>query len=59
MDALEMFGNETELDDCTKWNDMHNQSFFNTGIPDDRHLEWLEICIGPQRSVRKEDFFVI
>ena len=43
---------EVPEDKCTDWINDHNQSFLNTGIPSDREIEWLELCIGHQRSGR-------
>ena len=45
----------SELDDCTVWILQHNETFYNTGIPDHRQIEWLENCIGQQRYVKKEN----
>ena len=46
----------SELDDCTVWILQHNETFYNTGIPDHRQIEWLENCIGQQRYVKKENY---
>ena len=40
-----------ELDNCSQWNHENNDSYYNTGIPHHREIEWLETCIGHQRWV--------
>ena len=40
-----------ELDNCSMWNLEHNTTLYNTGIPEDLEIEWLETCIGHQRLV--------